>query len=251
MSDILNIFNTFLTHYNNILKNALFETIYMSVFSTLGGFILGSLIGILLFVSKKGSLFENKILYRILDIFVNIFRSFPFLVLIIALIPFTKFLIGKSIGTNAIIVPLTIGIAPFIAKLIQEAFNNVDYSIIEAAKSYGANRFQIIFKIILNESLPAICSALTLTLIIVIGYSAMAGIVGAGGLGDVAIRFGYQRFKTDVMIETVIVLIILVQFVQLVGDVVLKSLNKGKNKAFYIYILALILLTIFSYFKLN
>lgn len=242
----MNYFDSFLNHFDKILYPALKETLYMSISATIVGFALGLILGIFLFVSKKGGLYENLTFYRVLDFLVNIFRSFPFLVLIIALIPFTKLLIGKSIGTTAAIVPLTIGIAPFIAKLVQNALNEVDYGIIEAAKSYGASRVQIIFKVVLYEALPALINAATLTLIVVIGYSAMAGIVGGGGLGDVANRYGYQRFKTDIMIETVIVLIVLVQIVQIWGDLVEKALRKGKDKYLYISILALILLFVYS-----
>lgn len=242
----MNYLEQFLSHYEKILHPALKETLYMSITSTLIGFILGIFLGTLLFVSKKGGLYENVKFYRILDFCVNTVRSFPFLVLIIALIPFTKLLIGKSIGTSAAIVPLTIGVAPFIAKLVQNAFNEVDYGIIEAAKSYGASRLQIIFKVVLYEALPILASAATLTLIVVIGYSAMAGIVGGGGLGDVANRYGYQRFKTDIMIETVIVLVVLVQLVQIWGDFVEKSLRNGKNTFLYISICALCVICLWS-----
>ncbi|WP_267523080.1 methionine ABC transporter permease [Campylobacter sp. MG1] len=242
----MNYLEQFFNHYQKILHPALKETLYMSITSTSIGFILGLGLGILLFVTKKDGLYENVKFYRVLDFFVNIVRSFPFLVLIIALIPFTKLLIGKSIGTTAAIVPLTIGVAPFIAKLVQNAFNEVDYGIIEAAKSYGASRLQIIFKVVLYEALPALVNAATLTLIVVIGYSAMAGIVGGGGLGDVANRYGYQRFKTDIMIETVIVLIILVQVVQIWGDFVEKITRKGKNTLLYISIAILIFVCIYS-----
>ena len=144
----------------------------------------------------------------------------------IVLFPLTKLIIGTSIGTSAAIVPLTIGSAPFIARLIEAAMLEVDKGVIEAAMSFGASRFQIIFKVQLREALPAIINALTLTLIMIIGFSAMAGTVGGGGLGDVAVRYGYQRFKPDVMIYTVIILILLVQIIQSLGDFAYKKLKK-------------------------
>jgi D-methionine transport system permease protein len=144
----------------------------------------------------------------------------------IVLFPVTKFLIGKSIGTTAAIIPLTIGAAPFVARLIESALKEVDNSVIEAAKSFGASDFQIIFKVMLVEALPAIISAITLTLITVIGFSAMAGAVGGGGLGDVAIKYGYYRFQTDTMIYTVLILIALVQVVQSFGDYLYKITKK-------------------------
>ncbi|KIV00001.1 methionine ABC transporter permease, partial [Vibrio parahaemolyticus] len=144
---------------------------------------------------------------------INILRSFPFLILIVVLSPFTKYIVGMSIGTTATIVPLTIGIAPYLAKIIESAFKEIDHGIIEAARSYGASKTQIIFKVMLSEALPSIINGITMILIIVIGFSAMAGTVGGGGLGDVAIRYGYERFRTDIMIQTVVVLIVLVQII--------------------------------------
>ncbi len=215
-----------INNFTQILYPALLETIYMSFISTLLGFIIAIIPGILLSVWDKGGLCENKKAYMILDFFVNIIRSFPFIILIIALMPLTRLIVGTSIGTSAVIVPLTLGIAPFLAKVIEAAFKEVDKSIIEAAKSYGASNTQIIFKVFFVESLPSLINGLTLTLIVVVGFSAMAGTVGGGGLGDVAIRYGYERFNTGIMIETIIVLLLLVQIIQVFGNFLYKRSKK-------------------------
>lgn len=210
----------------NLLWQATLETLYMSLISTALAFIIGLGLAVVLVLSRKGGLMPNPALYRCLDIVVNTLRSFPFIILMIVLFPLTKLLVGTSIGTTAAIVPLTIGSAPFIARLIEAAMLEVDKGIIEAAQSFGASRFQIIFKVQLSEALPAIINALTLTLIMIVGFSAMAGTVGGGGLGDVAVRYGYQRFKPDIMIYTVIILIALVQIIQSIGDFAYKRLKK-------------------------
>lgn len=210
----------------NLLYKATIETLYMSLVSTILAFIIGLGLAVILILTKKGGLAQNIIIYRTLDIVVNTLRSFPFIILMIVLFPLTKLIIGTSIGTSAAIVPLTIGSAPFIARLIEAAMLEVDKGVIEAAMSFGASRFQIIFKVQLKEALPAIINALTLTLIMIIGFSAMAGTVGGGGLGDVAVRYGYQRFKPDIMVYTVIILIVLVQIVQSLGDFAYKKLKK-------------------------
>lgn len=210
----------------NLLYKATLETLYMSLVSTILAFIIGLGLAVILILTKKGGLAQNIAIYRTLDIIVNTLRSFPFIILMIVLFPLTKLIIGTSIGTSAAIVPLTIGSAPFIARLIEAAMLEVDKGVIEAAMSFGASRFQIIFKVQLREALPAIINALTLTLIMIIGFSAMAGTVGGGGLGDVAVRYGYQRFKPDVMIYTVIILILLVQIIQSLGNFAYKKLKK-------------------------
>lgn len=215
--------------FEKIILPALGQTLYMSLASTFLALLIALPWAVLLSGSGKNGLFANAKLYSVIDFFTNVLRSFPFIILIIILIPFTRFLIGKSIGTTATIIPLTIGIAPYLAKMIESTFKEVDLSVIEAAKSYGASNLQIITKIYLSEALPSIIEGVILTLIIVIGFSAMAGTVGGGGLGDVAIRYGYERFRKDIMLETIIVLIILVQLVQFVGNLVYKSSKKGKR----------------------
>ncbi|XMD71206.1 DL-methionine ABC transporter MetINQ, permease protein [Campylobacter lari] len=211
-----------LRNFENILYPALLETLYMSFTATFLAFLIALIPAIVLTVTDKGGLWENKSIYSMLDFIINILRSFPFLVLIVVLSPFTKYLIGISIGTTATIVPLTIGIAPYLAKMIESAFKEIDPAIIEAARSYGASKAQIIFKVMFSEALPSIINGITLILIIVIGFSAMAGTVGGGGLGDVAIRYGYERFRTDIMIQTVVILIVLVQIIQFIGNILYK-----------------------------
>lgn len=211
-----------LRNFENILYPALLETLYMSFTATFLAFLIALIPAIVLTVTDKGGLWENKSIYSVLDFIINILRSFPFLVLIVVLSPFTKYLIGVSIGTTATIVPLTIGIAPYLAKMIESTFKEIDPAIIEAARSYGASKAQIIFKVMFSEALPSIINGITLILIIVIGFSAMAGTVGGGGLGDVAIRYGYERFRTDIMIQTVVILIVLVQIIQFIGNILYK-----------------------------
>ena len=181
---------------------------------------------ILLVLSAQDGLKPNKPLFITLDITVNTLRSFPFIILIIVLFPLTRLIVGTSIGTSAAIVPLTIGAAPFIARLIESALKEVDKGIIEAARSFGSSNFQIIFKVMFVEALPGIVASITLTLIVIIGFSAMAGAVGGGGLGSVAINYGYQRFRPDIMLYTVVILIIMVQIFQSLGNFIYKITKK-------------------------
>lgn len=209
-----------------ILIQGLKETVFMVSYSTLFAVIIGFALAIILILTDKNGLKPNKFIYSLLDLIINVLRSFPFIILMIAIIPFTRFVVGKSIGTTAAIVPLTIGAAPFAARVIESALKEVDPGLIEAAKSFGATTTQILFKVMVKEAFPSIIRGIILTIINLIGYSAMAGAVGGGGLGDVAITYGYNRFKTDIMVYTVILLIILVQFIQSAGNVLYKNLNK-------------------------
>lgn len=209
----------------DIIITALGQTVYMVFFSTLFASILGFILGIILTVTSPGGLKPNKFLYKILDSIINVLRSFPFVILIVAIIPLTRAIVGKSIGETAAIVPLTIAAAPFVARIIESSLKEVDPGVIEAAKSFGASNIQIIFKVMLKEAVPSIISGLTLTVISIIGYSAMAGSVGAGGLGKIAITYGYQGFQTDIMVTTVIILIIIVQGLQSLGNYLYKRLN--------------------------
>ena len=209
-----------------LLLEATIDTLYMTFISPFLAFMIGLGLAIILVLTKPNGLKPNKGIYNTLDLIVNVLRSFPFIILIIVLFPLTKFIVGTSIGTSAAIVPLTIGSAPFIARLIENAMNEVDYGVIEAALSYGANKTQILFKIMFIEALPSIINAITLTLIVVIGFTAMAGAVGGGGLGDVAMRYGFQRFRPDIMAYTVIILIVLVQVIQMIGNLLYKITKK-------------------------
>lgn len=209
----------------NIMIEALGQTIYMVFFSTLFASVLGFILGIIVTFTAPKGLKPNAVIYKVLDLVINVLRSFPFIILIVFIIPLTRAIVGTPIGETAAIVPLTIAAAPFVARIIESALKEVDSGIIEAAKSFGASNSQIIFKVMIKEAVPSIISGLTLTIINIIGYSAMAGSVGAGGLGKVAISYGYQRYQTDVMIVTVIILIIIVQGLQSLGNYLYKKLS--------------------------
>jgi len=192
----------------------LFETFYMVFASTLFSVMIGMPLGIITAISDEGSIWERKLLNKILNGLINTTRSFPFIILMIAVFPLTKLIVGKRIGTTAAIVPLTIAAIPFVARLVETAIKEINPGIIEAALSMGADVKQIVFRVMIPEALPSIASGITLTIINLIGYSAMAGAIGGGGLGNLAIRYGYQGFQEDVMIWTVIVLILIVQVIQ-------------------------------------
>lgn len=210
----------------DLLWQALKETLIMVIPSTILAVIIGFIPAIILVLTDENGLKPNKIIYKVLDFIVNILRSLPFIILMVVIIPLTKLIMGTSIGEKAAIVPLTLASAPFIARIIESALKEVDKGVIEAAKSFGATNMQIIFKVMLKEAIPTIVSGITLSLISIIGYSAMAGTIGAGGLGALAVRYGYQRFQTDVMIVTVIVLIIIVQIIQSLGNYLYNKLIK-------------------------
>ena len=215
----------FLSFFTDILIEALGQTIYMVGISTILATLIGFILAIVLVVTDEGGLKPNKIINSILGFVVNTLRSFPFIILVVAIIPLTRAIVGKSIGETAALVPLTIGAAPFIARVIEGALKEVDKGLIEAAKSFGASDFQIIFKVMIKEAMPSIISGITLSIISIIGYSAMAGAVGAGGVGAVALTYGYQRFDNAVMIYTVITLIIIVQILQGAGNLAYKKLK--------------------------
>ena len=211
---------------NEIIGKALIETLEMVFVSTIFSVILGFIPAIILTVTASDGLKPNKLIYTVLDLIVNTLRSFPVLILMVLVIPLTRLIVGKSIGTEAVIVPLTIAAAPFVARVIESSLREVDKGVIEAAKSFGASNTQIIFKVMLKEAIPSIMSGITLTIISIVGYSAMAGAIGGGGLGQVAISYGYQRYQTDVMIVTCIILIIVVQGLQLLGNYFYNKLSK-------------------------
>ncbi|MBO5292500.1 MAG: ABC transporter permease [Lachnospiraceae bacterium] len=201
-------------------------TLYMTVTSTLFAYVLGLPVGILLVVTAKSGLKPNAFIYKILDFVVNILRSIPFLILLIMAIPLTKFIVGKSYGPTATIVPLVIAAAPFVARMVESSLLEVDKGVIEAAQSMGANLWQIIWKVLLAEARTSLIVGATIALGTILGYSAMAGVVGGGGLGDIAIRYGYYRYETGIMIVTVILLVILMQILQLIGTWLSKKLDK-------------------------
>ncbi len=209
-----------------LLIKSLWETTYMVAVSGMISAIIGIPLGIILITTNKGHILENTALNKVLGVIVNAARSTPFIILMVAIIPFTRLLVGTSIGTNAAIVPLSIAAIPFVARIVESALKEVDYGVIEAAQAMGASPREIITKVLLPEAMPGIILGLTLTIISLIGYSAMAGAIGGGGLGDLAIRYGYQRFRADIMLITVIILIAQVQIVQSTGDYVARRLNK-------------------------
>lgn len=211
--------------------NATIETLIMVFFSGLFSLVLGLPLGIILFITSKeevGGLIHLPLLNKILGRVVNTLRSFPFIILMIILFPISRFIVGTSIGTIATIVPLSLAASPFVARIIENALREVNPGVVMAARSMGSTNLQIIFKVLLAEALPSLVNGLTLTIINLIGYSAMAGAIGGGGLGDVAIRYGYQRFRTDVMVASVIVIIVLVELVQFIGNTISNSLLKKR-----------------------
>jgi len=205
------------------------ETLYMTFGSVITGYLIGLPLGILLYVTGPVGLKENKVIYRILDFVCNIIRSIPFLILLILLIPFTRFVVGQSYGSTATIVPLVICAAPYIARVVESSLTDVDTGVIEAAKSMGASNFQIITKVLLVEARTSLMTGFTITTGLLLGYSAMSGTVGGGGLGDIAVRYGYYRWQTDIMLVTVALLIIIFQIIQMIGTGVSAKFDHRKR----------------------
>ncbi|MBP3039429.1 ABC transporter permease [Bacillaceae bacterium Marseille-Q3522] len=208
------------------INKAFFETLYMIAVSITVAIIVGLPLGVILFVTDKGLFWENRWVKSILGFFVNLIRSIPFIILIVALIPLTNFLVNTIIGPTAASVSLSVAAIPFFARIVETAFREIDKGVIEAAVAAGATPWMIIKDVLLSESKSSIVQGLTLTLINLLAYSAMAGFVGGGGIGDLAIRFGYYRYDNTIMIVTVVILICLVQIIQLIGDWTAKVINK-------------------------
>jgi D-methionine transport system permease protein len=211
-----------------LITKGIFETLYMTLASTFLAYVLGIPMGILLVTSEEGGIKPFKALNLLLNIVVNITRSIPFLILLIAVIPFTRLITGTSIGSTATIVPLVLAAAPFIARLVESSLKEVDQGIVEASLSMGASPMQIVTKVLIPEAKPSLLMGAAIAVTTILGYSAMAGIVGGGGLGDIAIRFGYYRYETGVMIVTVVLLVIIVQFFQEVGMRIAQKSDKRK-----------------------
>ena len=205
------------------------DTLYMTLGSTFIGYALGLPLGILLYVTSDKGLRPNKVIYGIGDFICNIIRSIPFLILLILLIPFTRLIVGKSYGSTATIVPLVICAAPYIARVVESSLKEVDSGVIEAAKAMGASNIQIIFKVLLVEAKTSLFTGFTITTGLLLGYSAMSGTVGGGGLGDIAVRYGYYRWQTDIMIVTVALLIIIFQIIQNLGTFVVGRIDHRKR----------------------
>lgn len=204
----------------------IFVTLYMTLATTFMGYVLGLPMGIALVITAPKGLRPNKIIYKVLDVVVNVVRSFPFLILLIVIQPLTRIIVGKSYGPTATIVPLTLSAAPFIARMVESSLLEVDHGVIEAAQSMGANLWTIIWKVMIGEARTSLIVNVTIALGTILGYSAMAGIVGGGGLGDIAIRYGYYRYDSSIMWVTVVLLIVLVQLMQYVGMKLSKKLDK-------------------------
>lgn len=216
---------SFSDYFKNLFPSAMVQTMYMILVPTIIASVLGFIIAIVLFTTKEDGLKPNKSVNRVLGLIVNILRSFPFMILIVAMIPITRMIVGTSIGETAAIVPITVGSAPFIARLIESSLDEVDKGLIEAARSFGATNTQIIFKVMVKEATPSIITGITLSAITILGYTAMAGAVGAGGLGNVALMYGYQQFDKNVMIFTVVSLVVVVQIIQGLGDFLYKKIK--------------------------
>lgn len=209
----------------NELLEALLETLHMVFLSTLFSVLFGFALALAMVLTGQEHFHPNKTIYRTLDLMVNLLRSFPFIILMIAIIPLTRMIAGTSIGSTAAIVPLTIAATPFVARIMETSLLEVDKGVIEAARAFGATNWQILTRVMVREALPAIILNIAVIAINLLGYSAMAGVVGGGGLGDLAIKYGYNRFQTDVMIYSVAVLIVIVQIVQSIGNMLYKKLR--------------------------
>ena len=205
------------------LKDCIIQTLVMISISGIIAFILGMIIGIVLIATKKGGVFENKIVFNIVDKIINIVRSIPFIILLTAAIPLSRLIVGTAIGTKGAIVPLILGTVPFFSRQVESALSEVDDGVIEAAKSMGTGPFGVIFRVYLRESIPSITRVTTITFISLIGLTAMAGAIGGGGLGDFAIRYGYQRYQHDVTCITILILLLLVSIIQFFGNLIIKQ----------------------------
>ena len=210
----------------NLLLQGFLETVQMTVISTVVAVLLGVPLGVILVITSRGHIMQNEVVNKVLGAIVNATRSIPFIILMVAIIPFTRLVAGTSIGTTAACVPLTLAAIPFLARLVETAIKEVNGGVIEAAQSMGATPLQIIWKVLLPEALPTLIDNITVLIVNLISYSAMAGAIGGGGLGDIAIRYGYQHFQGDVMLATIIILIVLVQVIQSAGDYLSRKVNK-------------------------
>ena len=214
----------------DLISTATLETLYMVGLVTLIGLIIGFPLGVVLVVSDKGSIISLPKLNKVLGTIINVIRSIPEIILIIILLPLARFIVGTTLGTNSAIVSLSIGSAPFLARIIENSLKEVAHGKVEAAQAVGASPFEIIVKVLIPEALPSLVRGITIGIISIVGFTAIAGAIGAGGLGSTAIRFGYQRFRTDILIATVIVLVVIVQLLQFTGDYIAKLINKKRYK---------------------
>ena len=218
---------TFFDNYGMLLAQGTWDTLLMTIVSTFFAYVIGIPLGVLCVLTSPKGLMPHRVFNMVLGWIINIGRSIPFIILLVALIPFTRFIVGTSLGVPGAIVPLVISAAPFIARMVEQSIEEVDGGLVEAAQSFGANTWQIVYKVFLREALPSLVRGFAIVFITILGYSAMAGCVGAGGLGDIAIRYGYQRYRDDVMIATVIILIVIVQIVQSACNYAARKMDKS------------------------
>ena len=221
----------FIADYGELLVEGVRDTIIMTAVATLLAYVIGLPVGVLLITSAKKGIRPNAPLNTVLGWIVNIVRSVPFIILLVAIIPLTRLIVGTSLGVPGAIVPLVITAAPFVARVVEQSLAEVDGSLVEAAQSFGANTWQIVCKVMLRESLPSLVRGASITVITLFGYTAMAGAVGAGGIGDIAIRYGYQRYLGDVMIASIVLCIVLVQVFQSIGDLVARLVDKRVRRS--------------------
>ena len=222
-------FSTFFAQYGNLFLQGTVDTLIMTCVATILAYVIGIPLGILLVVTSPNGLRPNRIVSTIVGWIVNIGRSVPFIILLVALIPFTRFIVGTSLGVPGAVVPLVVTAAPFAARMVEQSLEETDSGLVEAAQSFGASTWQIVWKVYLKETLPSLVRGAAITFVTLFGYSAMAGTVGAGGLGDIAIRYGYQRFQTDVMIFAVLLCVVLVIVFQAIGDVTARKIAKRRS----------------------
>lgn len=222
-------FSAFFAQYGNLFLQGTVDTLIMTCVATILAYVIGIPFGILLVVTSPNGLRPNRIVSTIVGWIVNIGRSVPFIILLVALIPFTRFIVGTSLGVPGAVVPLVVTAAPFAARMVEQSLEETDSGLVEAAQSFGASTWQIVWKVYLKETLPSLVRGAAITFVTLFGYSAMAGTVGAGGLGDIAIRYGYQRFQTDVMIFAVLLCVVLVIVFQAIGDVTARKIDKRRR----------------------
>ena len=222
-------FSAFFAQYGNLFLQGTVDTLIMTCVATILAYVIGIPLGILLVVTSPNGLRPNRIVSTIVGWIVNIGRSVPFIILLVALIPFTRFIVGTSLGVPGAVVPLVVTVAPFAARMVEQSLEETDSGLVEAAQSFGASTWQIVWKVYLKETLPSLVRGAAITFVTLFGYSAMAGTVGAGGLGDIAIRYGYQRFQTDVMIFAVLLCVVLVIVFQAIGDVTARKIDKRRR----------------------
>lgn len=218
-----------LAEYKDMLITGTLETLYMTLFSTVLAHIIGMPLGVITVITDQKGIAPNRTVNVVLGTIINIGRSIPFTILMVALIPFTRLVVGKAIGATAAIVPLTIAAAPFVARLVESSLAEVDPGVVEAAKTMGATTWQIASKVLLPEAVPSLIRGFSITTITLIGYSAMAGAFGSGGLGDIAIRYGFHRYQTEVMLITIILIVVIVQIIQMIFNFVANKIDK-RNK---------------------